>query len=165
MRTSIPFLALLVAPCAAFVAPSVSSVVTQGGRFGSATQQLKATAADAIASLDASQAATMSKIASSIPVQSRPDLSVSAQDGVTVAGCPVTVDGREAPGSDGNVAWLANVCAQSKMSSLTIFNGPLTNVPHLLSRCCVVNDNTLSFTLDFRILTRTLSAVVKGTGC
>ena len=36
------------------------------------------------------------------------------------------------------------------MSSLTIFNGPLNDVPHLISRCAVVNGDTLNFFLDFR---------------
>jgi len=37
------------------------------------------------------------------------------------------------------------------MSSLTIFNGPLTDVPHLISRCAVSDDgSSLSFFLDFR---------------
>lgn len=109
---------------------------------------LQATAADAIASLDASQAATVNKIASSIPdLAPKPELSWTDEP---IAGIPTKIDARDAPGS-ANIAWLASVCVPSKMSSLTIFNGPLTDVPHLLSRC-IINENTnsITFALDFR---------------
>jgi hypothetical protein len=130
----------------AFVAPS-SSVGPLSSRR---SQPLQATPADAIATLDASQKITVNAIAAAIPdLEVKPDLSWGPSDGVMIAGCPATLDGRDAPGP-ANIAWLASLCVVSKESSLTIFNGPLTNVPHLLSRCCVPNDNTLLFALDFR---------------
>lgn len=147
MRPSSSILIVLVAACAtgtgAF-APSHAS--------GSAacSHVLKATATDAIALLDSSQAATMNKIASSIPdLESKPDLSWDLSAGISLNGNPAVLDGRDAPGP-ANVAWCGAVSVANKMSSLTIFNGPLTDVPHLLSRCIVNDDNTMSFVLDFR---------------
>ncbi len=109
---------------------------------------LQATASDAIASLDASQSNTVNKIAASIPdLEIKPSLSWTNQP---IAGQPTTLDARDAPGT-ANIAWLGSVCVPSKMSSLTIFNGPITIVPHLLSRC-IINEstNTINFALDFR---------------
>jgi hypothetical protein len=109
--------------------------------------------ADAISILDASQTETVNKIATSVP-----DLVSKPLWTTTIDGYAVTLDARDAPGPS-NIAWLSNLCIDSKLSSLTIFNGPLTNVPHLISRCAVVtgNDNnnndheeTLFFMLDFR---------------
>jgi hypothetical protein len=109
--------------------------------------------ADAISRLDASQKTTVDKISSAVP-----DLVSKPLWTSNVEGYPVTLDSRDAPGPS-NIAWLSNLCIDSKLSSLTIFNGPLTNVPHLLSRCAiVVNENsnsnnqedTLFFMLDFR---------------
>lgn len=109
---------------------------------------LQATAADAIATLDTSQAATVAKICEAIPVlQSKLDLSWTAE---SIGGCTAKLDGREAPGANGNIAWLSSLCIESKLSALTIFNGPLTDVPHLLSRCAVVGADKLNFVLDFR---------------
>ena len=121
-------------------APVAPAAATGGG----------STPADAIATLDASQQGSVAAIAAAIPdLAVKPDLAWMPEDGVTIAGCPATLDARDAAGP-ANIAWLASLCIAGKESSLTIFNGPLTDVPHLLSRCCVVNDNTLSFSLDFR---------------
>lgn len=137
------FIALSAIACGnAFVAP---------GRFSHTSRvvPLEATADDAIAALASSQAASVDKIAAAIPdLESKPDLSWAAGS-VAIGGSPATLDGREAPGSAGNVAWLSSLSVQSKLSALTIFNGPLTDVPHLLSRSAVVGDS-LTFTLDFR---------------
>lgn len=112
--------------------------------------ELDATATDAIAALANSQTASVDKIAASIPdLESKPDLSWTVADNYGIGGQLTTLDGRDAPGRS-NVAWLAAVNVANKMSSLTIFNGPLTDVPHLLSRCIVNDDNTMSFALDFR---------------
>lgn len=107
-------------------------------------------AADAISQLDVSQQDSLNAIAAAIPdLAPKADLAWSAQSGVTIGGATAILDARDAPGP-ANIAWLASLCIDGKESSLTIFNGPLTNVPHLLSRVCVINDNTLSFALDFR---------------
>jgi hypothetical protein len=108
---------------------------------------LALTSSEAIAALDSSQAISVNKIVSSIPdLECKPDLSWSD---ASVNGNSANLDGRDAPGP-ANIAWLANLIVANKMSSLTVFNGPLTDVPHLLSRCIVNDDNTMSFALDFR---------------
>jgi hypothetical protein len=138
-------IALNVACGGAFVAPGLNIV---GRAAPNLVVALHATAADAIATLDASQAATVDKICEAIPVlESKTDLSWTAE---SIGGYTAKLDGREAPGTNGNVAWLSSLCVQSKLSALTIFNGPLTDVPHLLSRCSVIGDNMLNFVLDFR---------------
>jgi hypothetical protein len=110
---------------------------------------LGATPYDAVAALDASQIATVNQIAAAIPdLEQKPDFTWTAASGVVVGGSTTTIDARDAPGP-ANIAWLTAICVDSKLSSLTIFNGPLTDVPHLLSRCAVIGD-TLQFTLDFR---------------
>jgi hypothetical protein len=140
MRTMRFLLALTLNVAAAFMAPKPVSVTRS---------VLAATPADAIASMDVSQAATVNQIASTIPdLEQKPDFTWTAATGVSVGGSGATVDSRDAAGP-ANVAWLTAMCVDSKLSSLTIFNGPLTDVPHLLSRCAVVGD-TLQFTLDFR---------------
>jgi hypothetical protein len=78
---------------------------------------------DPIAVLDASQKASVDAIAAAISdLAKKTDASWVAE---TVAGSPATLDARDAPGSS-NVAWLSSLCVQSKVSSLTIFNGPLS---------------------------------------
>lgn len=102
---------------------------------------------DPIAILEASQKQSVDAIAAAIP-----DLAVKPDctwNGEQIAGELATLDARDAPGP-ANIAWLAAVNIPNKLSSLTIFNGPLTDVPHLLSRVAVVDGNKLQFTLDFR---------------
>jgi hypothetical protein len=124
------------APTPVAAAP-VAAAVSTGG------------AGDAVATMEASQANSIAKIASAITdLASKPDFTWTPADGVIVQGCVATVDARDAPGP-ANIAWFAGVCVESKMSSLTIFNGPLTNIPHLVSRCTVVGDQ-LQLKLDFR---------------
>lgn len=119
-------------------------------RFGFKSMELDATPAEAIATFDNSQTASVNKIAASIPdLEGKPDLSWTTANNYGIGGNIAMIDGRDAPGP-ANVAWLAAVNVANKMSSLTIFNGPLTDVPHLLSRCIVNDDNTMSFALDFR---------------
>ncbi|GFH55561.1 hypothetical protein CTEN210_12037 [Chaetoceros tenuissimus] len=100
----------------------------------------------AISTLQQSQTLTVDKIAAAIPDLS-PKTDLSFQN-ASIDNSPASLDGRDAPGP-ANIAWLANVNVDSKLSSLTIFNGPLTSVPHLLSRV-VVKDSMMEFTLDFR---------------
>lgn len=108
--------------------------------------QLRVTAVDAIAALESSQAASVQKIDSAIPdLVAKPDFAWNAD---MVGGCRTTLDARDAPGP-ANVAWFSSICVASKMSSLQIFNGPLTSAPHLVSRCVAVGDS-MRLTLDFR---------------
>lgn len=110
---------------------------------------LKATPSDAISTLDSSQATSIESIASKIPdLQPKPDFTWTSGD-VSVGGNSATLDARDAAGPS-NIAWFAGVCVESKLTSLTIFNGPLTDVPHLVSRCAIVSDDILQFTQDFR---------------
>lgn len=77
----------------------------------------------------------------------KPDLCWTAEP-ISTAAQPATLDARDAPGRS-NLAWLASLHVPGKLVSLTIFNGPLTDVPHLLSRCLLDGDRLL-FALDFR---------------
>jgi hypothetical protein len=133
--------ALVVNVAAAFVLPRPVRLTP--------TFALGATAADAIATLESSQAESVNAIATAIPdLAAKPDFTWNAGDGVTVGGGAVTLDARDAPGP-ANIAWFSSLCVASNLSSLTIFNGPLTDVPNLVSRCAVVGDS-LQLTLDFR---------------
>jgi len=126
--------------------PQQQSRPLEAGSFGSVSP-IGGHAADPIARLDDSQTSSIQQIAASIP-----DLALKEAlcwYNENIAGMPCTLDARDAPGP-ANVAWLASVHIPGKLSSLTIFNGPLTDVPHLLSRCCVLDDGSLNFALDFR---------------
>lgn len=127
--------------------PGHSTKTIAKSSCSSSSFQLQATAIDAIASLSSSQAATVHKIASAIP-----DLEVKPNfcwNGEAIAGSSATLDARDAPGPP-NVGWLSALTVDSKLVSLTIFNGPLTDVPHLVSRCAMINDSTMRLTIDFR---------------
>lgn len=128
----------------------VAAFVRPAPRFSfSSSVSLGATAADAIATFESSQAASVNSIATAIPdLASKPDFTWSAADGISVGSSPVTLDARDAPGP-ANIAWLSSLTVASKLCSLTIFNGPLTDVPHLVSRVAI-NGDSLHFTLDFR---------------
>ncbi|KAL7490166.1 hypothetical protein ACHAW6_015907 [Cyclotella cf. meneghiniana] len=127
-------------------APSQPSPASTSSSFSGT-----ATASSAIASLSASQSQILSRIASSIPdLAPKPDLSYDASSGLIVHGFPVILDARDAPGPS-NIAWLSSLCIDSTLSSFTVFNGPLTDVPHLLSRCAVDHErDRMRFFLDFR---------------
>lgn len=136
-------LALLVQVAAAFVRPSPRFSVPLS------SSSLRATAVDAISALESAQAASVNSIAASIPdLAPKPDFTWTAADGISVGGSVVTLDARDAPGP-ANIAWLSSLVVASKLCSLTIFNGPLTDVPHLVSRC-TVNGDSMHFILDFR---------------
>ena len=135
---------------------SSSAVATPAPAPGTATSSSSSatpaavSGGDPIAILEASQKASVDKIVAAIPDLSAHDLAWPESAGMTIAGSPAIMDAYDAPGK-ANVAWLASVSVKGKMSSLTIFNGPLTDVPHLLSRCCLVDDgSSLIFSLDFR---------------
>ena len=64
-------------------------------------------------------------------------------------GYAVKLDASDAPGP-ANVAWFSDLCVDETFSSLTVYNGPLSDVPHLVSRCVVTDGGELEFFLDFR---------------
>ena len=102
-----------------------------------------------IAALQASQAQIVDRIKSSIPdLAWKSELCVSS--GFTIAGNTVKLDAYDAPGP-ANIAWMSDLSIDNILSSLTIYNGPLTYVPHLISRCVLTdNGSKLNFFLDFR---------------
>lgn len=115
------------------------------------TVLLQATAADAISTLSQSQTSSITAITSQIPdLSTKPDFNWTPGT-TTIGENAATMECSEAPGRS-NIAWLTSLSVESKLSSLTIFNGPLTDVPHLVSRCAVVGDesDSLQLTLDFR---------------
>eukprot|EP00584_Thalassiosira_punctigera_P016655 CAMPEP_0172552688 /NCGR_PEP_ID=MMETSP1067-20121228/46894_1 /TAXON_ID=265564 ORGANISM="Thalassiosira punctigera, Strain Tpunct2005C2" /NCGR_SAMPLE_ID=MMETSP1067 /ASSEMBLY_ACC=CAM_ASM_000444 /LENGTH=411 /DNA_ID=CAMNT_0013340731 /DNA_START=79 /DNA_END=1317 /DNA_ORIENTATION=+ len=134
----------------ATITNSLTSPASPGASVGSGHGMDDVDAASAIAALEASQTLTVANIASSIPdLTLKPDASHSpSTSDFTVAGHPVKLDASDAPGP-ANVAWLSDLCIDSTLSSLTIYNGPLSDVPHLISRCAVTDD-ALNFFLDFR---------------
>ena len=115
----------------------------------SASTTLQATPTEAVASFSSSQTASVQKIQAAIPdLEAKPDFTWTGND-VMVDSCPATLDARDAAGPS-NIAWLSSLCVDNKMSSLQIFNGPLNDVPHLVSRCVVVGADKLRLTIDFR---------------
>mmetsp|Transcript_19033 Transcript_19033/g.39162 ORF Transcript_19033/g.39162 Transcript_19033/m.39162 type:complete len:312 (+) Transcript_19033:115-1050(+) len=111
---------------------------------------LQATPAEAISTFSASQATIVEKIQTTIgdDLETKPAFTWTGTD-VTVDSCAATLDARDAPGP-ANVAWFSSLCVESKMSSLQIFNGPLDDVPHLVSRVVAVGADKLRLTIDFR---------------
>jgi hypothetical protein len=129
-----------VAPPAATNTPAAPAVSSSGG---------SGDASLAISAMEQSQNQLVSLIASSIPdLEKKPDASLSGSD-MIVNGNNVKLEASDAPGP-ANIAWISDLCIDNTLSSLTIFNGPLTDVPHLISRCVVSNGDTLNFFLDFR---------------
>ena len=121
--------------------PAPAATVTSAGGSGSASSVIETLATSQTADIDRIAAAIGSDLVSNAE---------ASWTSETVGGSAATIDGREAPGANGNVAWLANTVVESKLVSLTIFNGPLTDVPHLLSQVSITSDDKLRFTLDFR---------------
>ncbi|KAL3809652.1 hypothetical protein ACHAXA_000335 [Cyclostephanos tholiformis] len=115
-------------------------------------------ATTAIASLESSQTLTVAKIASSIPnLALKPDACYdSSSSDLVIGSSTVKLRTFDALGP-ANVAWLSDLCVDSRLSSLTIYSGPLTNVPHLISRCLTMTGgggggatDDLSLFIDFR---------------
>jgi hypothetical protein len=151
MKTAAAIL-LYVASTAAFAPCRRSDTSATLHRSTTTTQKRSwAIGTDPISTLDASQTASVNQIATSIPdLSPKLDLSWPSEQRVTIDGSIATLDARDAPGPS-NIAWFSSLCIPRKVSSLTIFNGPLTDVPHLLSRCCInTNANSLSLVIDFR---------------
>jgi hypothetical protein len=120
------------------------------GQANTANASPSGAASSDISALQVSQTQIVEKIKLSIPdLAVKPDLSVTSGE-FTISGNSVTLNAYDAPGP-ANVAWMSDLSIDNTMSSLTIFNGPLTNVPHLISRCVVTNNGeSLHFFLDFR---------------
>ena len=96
------------------------------------------------------QTQLVATIAAAIPdLAVKPDASIDAASSFLVGGNQVKLDASDAAGP-ANIAWLSDLCIDNTLSSLTIFNGPLNDVPHLISRCAITNGDTLNFFLDFR---------------
>lgn len=103
----------------------------------------------AFASFAASQAKVVEKITGSIDdLTLETDEVSTSESGFTVDGKTVRLQGGEAPGGS-NVAWLSDLSVEDKLSSLTIYNGPLTDVPHLVSRAAI-KDGRVNLFLDIR---------------
>ena len=134
-------------PAAAAAAPSPAAA-TPAAAVSAVVGDMDETSA--IVSMQTSQSKTVGEIASAIPdLAPKPDQSYELSDGFTVQGNSVSLQASDAPGP-ANIAWISDLCVDGKLSSLTIFNGPLKDVPHLISRCVITNDNTLNFFLDVR---------------
>jgi len=102
---------------------------------------------DPIETLSLSQQAVVDRIVEAMPdLELKPDFCFEKQP---MAGSTASIEARDAPGAS-NVAWFSNLCVDGKISSLTIFNGPLTDVPHILSRCCMTETGELELVLDAR---------------
>eukprot|EP00529_Nitzschia_sp_RCC80_P020513 CAMPEP_0113486964 /NCGR_PEP_ID=MMETSP0014_2-20120614/25268_1 /TAXON_ID=2857 /ORGANISM="Nitzschia sp." /LENGTH=402 /DNA_ID=CAMNT_0000380653 /DNA_START=88 /DNA_END=1296 /DNA_ORIENTATION=+ /assembly_acc=CAM_ASM_000159 len=127
------------APATAAPAPAAPAPTSTAGSSGTTD------------SFKTSQVSTVSKIAAAIPeLETKPDFTWTESSAVSVAAGSATLDARDAPGP-ANVAWLSALDVSGTFSSLTIFNGPLTDVPHLVSRVFVDDgSNKLRFTVDFR---------------
>jgi len=118
-------------------------------RAASRVSNLKAK--EATAMLEASQAETLAAIQAALPdLAAKPDASWTPADGVVIGGGAATLQAFDAPGAN-NVAWLSALNVEGKINSLTILNGPLTDVPHFVSRS-IVDDvaQTVSLSLDWR---------------
>lgn len=95
----------------------------------------------------------LASIRAAIPdLAPKPGASWRPEDGVVICGSPeaATLEAFDAPGK-GNVAWLSSLHVPGRLSSLTVLNGPLTDVPHLVTRCVLKPDaGTLSVFVDWR---------------
>lgn len=112
--------------------------------------RLHVTSADATSAFAESQAQTIAAIQAAVPeLAPKTDASWTGADGVTIAGAPAVLEAFDAPGPP-NVAWVSSLTVEGKLSSLTVFNGPLTDVPHLCSRAAVTETGELSLFIDWR---------------
>ena len=103
----------------------------------------------AITAMETSQTKTVGHIAAAIPdLAPKPDQSYAKNDGFIAMGNAVSLQASDAPGP-ANVAWISDLSVDGALSSLTIFNGPLSDVPHLIQRC-FINEGMLHFFLDVR---------------
>ena len=119
----------------------------------SSSSALSLTPSEAISTIHDSQAnVILPQIASTIPdLAIKPDFTWTPQSSVTISpqNNVATLDARDTAGPS-NIAWLASLTVDSTLSSLTIFNGPLNDVPHLISKVRIVNENTMEVVVDVR---------------
>jgi hypothetical protein len=105
-----------------------------------------------MASLITSQRQILEQITSSIPdLNYKADLSFVNQN-IEGSSTLATMQAWDAPGAS-NIAWLASVEIPGQLCSCTIFNGPLTDVPHILSRvaCTSIHNNNNPTMLEVAI--------------
>lgn len=136
-----------VAPDTVDVSPQVpAAVVPTASIIGGGGESPDVATATLQASLDKS----LGKIASAIPdLAPKPDLSWPLGS-ETIGGHEAVLEGHDAPGP-ANVAWISSLTVDARLSGLTIFNGPLNDVPHLVSRCTIdESGSTMTYELDFR---------------
>ena len=101
-----------------------------------------------MALLQASQNALVQQIQAAVPDLVFKSGASGTED--AIGGPGSFLQAYDAPGA-ANVAWMASVYVPQRLSSLTIFNGPLTDVPHVLSRCCCsVDQQLLEVAIDIR---------------
>ena len=131
--------------------PSVSPTPTVVDTTAFTGSSIGSNSNDPLAALLSSQSATMREILQGIPdLAPKPSLSWTEGSGADINGRPAVLAAYDAPGSS-NIAWLADLFIPGKLSSLTIFNGPLTDVPHILSRCYLDDANQmLHLSIDVR---------------
>ncbi|KAJ1457295.1 hypothetical protein M885DRAFT_515244 [Pelagophyceae sp. CCMP2097] len=126
---------------------SAAALVAPRPRFGRCTA-VRAAADDAIAAFAKCNEDTVAKISAALPIEAKADVSWLSGDGISIGGKAATVLAYDAPGP-ANVAWLASTHVQGTLSALTIFNGPLTDVPHLALRAAIV-DGSIDLRVDWR---------------
>jgi hypothetical protein len=138
--------------------PSVSSSSSTGWA-GSPTASSSSTAYPSsaassdnpIAILARSQDESVQLLQRAIPdLTLKPALSWSQQSNSLIAGQATILSAYDAPGAS-NIAWLADVHVPTKLSSLTLFTGPLTSVPHLVSRCSIVDTAAAAKMLELAV--------------
>jgi len=108
-------------------------------------------ASGSAAALAASQSATVEKLKAARALEPKDYPAEQGFDSFSIGDGQGTITAYEAPGK-ANVAWCSslNVAGTAlSMSSLTIWCGPLMDVPHLVSRT-VVTDSSCDLYIDFR---------------
>ena len=150
MRSSIPCLVLWLHSATGFVAQTTTRWSSSSVRPLRLPSSLQSAATDATEALSTSQAAFLAELQAAVPeLGAKPANSWPAGAGESVAGAPAVLEAFDAPGPP-NVAWVSSLKVEGKISSLTILNGPLTDVPHFVSRVNILDDDTMSLFVDWR---------------
>ena len=96
--------------------------------------------------------AQVDKLADGLALQPKEDTAELGFDSFSVGGCTGKAVGFEAPGAASNVAWCSGLTMAGDdyaRSSLTVWVGPLSDVPHL-AVSCGVSDGGVDLSIDFR---------------